>query len=241
MNKFTIILLLLFSGFSMSEAGIHKEIIHPGIELKPGESKLFTFEASEDIQIGWDAVQEQKCTTHCVRAINKSGGVETSLATDLGASLKYQPVDGQVIIEYKNEADHPVTINVVKVEMTCEAESCAFAGGEEESRWLVFKIDEFTSIETSADESYSVISGRTTGGKDFTVKAAWRTVDDSNFFSCDKTIKNYLDNRTPKEEYSPYILSGNAIDPENQELILKSVDTCAPKAPNFGVPEKNVY
>jgi hypothetical protein len=49
-----------------------------------------------------------------------------------------------------------------------------------------------------------------------------------------------LDGRTPKEQYSPYIISGQAVG-EAANIILSSVDTCAPKAPRFGVPEGNVF
>ena len=110
----------------------------------------------------------------------------------------------------------------------------------EKGRWLVFKVAEFLSIETSKDESYSTISGITTGGDSFTVKAVWWTTDNNNFlFGCHKFIKRYLDKKIPKEEYSPYILSGSASG--FNEIILKRVDTCTPKAPNYGVPEENVY
>ena len=100
---------------------------------------------------------------------------------------------------------------------------------------------EFKSIETSKDESYSVISGVTIAGRPFSFRAVWWTDDKKNrLVNCAPFVKRYLDKHTPKEQYSPYIISGQAVG-EAANIILKSIDTCAPKAPNFGVPEENVF
>jgi hypothetical protein len=40
--------------------------------------------------------------------------------------------------------------------------------------------------------------------------------------------------------FSILLLPGQAIG-EAAGIVLKSIDTCAPKAPNFGVPDKNVF
>jgi hypothetical protein len=53
-------------------------------------------------------------------------------------------------------------------------------------------------------------------------------------------VKRYLDNRTPKEQYSPYVISGRAVK-ETPELVLSRIDSCAPKASKYGVPEENVF
>jgi hypothetical protein len=53
-------------------------------------------------------------------------------------------------------------------------------------------------------------------------------------------VKRYLDKRTPKDQYSPYIISGQAFG-DGDRIVLNSVDTCAAKAPTFGVPEGNVF
>ena len=224
---------------SYAHAAIEKMPIKSNVELNPGQVELITIDSNEEMEVGWDAVQEKKCTMHCVEATDKSGGYEYKIATDLGASMKYRPVNGQIRIEYKNISDQPVLINVHQVKRTCDAEACAFIDETEKGRGLVFKIGRFLSIETSKDESYSIISGITTEGDAFTVKAVWWTDNNSFAFNCHKHIKRYLDEKTPKEEYSPYILSGSAIG--FKEIILRNVDTCAPKAPHFGVPEENVY
>jgi hypothetical protein len=69
----------------------------------------------------------------------------------------------------------------------------------------------------------------------------WWT-DDKNalMVNCSPFVTRYLENHTPKEQYRPYVISGHAIG-EAANIVLKSVDTCAPKAPNFGAPDKNVF
>jgi hypothetical protein len=239
MVKFIVLLSLLFS--TSVYAAIQKETIKSGIELKPGQHELITIESTEDLEIGWITTQEKRCTMHCVEATDKSGGYESKISTDIGASLKYKPANGKIIVDYANVADHPVTIDIYKSTSTCEAQACAFLKNDQSQRGLVFKIAEFKSIENSADGSYSVISGLTTTGQEFTVKAVWWTTDTNAMrFSCDKTIKGYLDKHTSPDDYQPYILSGRASG-YNDTMVLESVDTCVPKAPNFGVSEEMVY
>ena len=111
----------------------------------------------------------------------------------------------------------------------------------QKGRWLVFKVDEFKSIVTSKDGSYSLISGVTIAGRPFSFRAVWWTDEKAAVMvNCTPSVTRYLDSHTPKEQYSPYIISGQAIG-EPANIVLKSIDTCAPKAPNFGVPDKNVF
>ena len=59
------------------------------------------------------------------------------------------------------------------------------------------------------------------------------------YASC--AIRDYLDKKTPKTNYAPYILSGGVVNSNGgKEIILKNIDTCVPKAPHFGVPQENV-
>jgi hypothetical protein len=241
MSKLIPILFILVA--NDARAALQKQPIKSHIALKPGQKELITVPSNEAMEIGWDATQAQKCAMHCVEATDKSGGYEYTIATDLGASMKYQPVDGRIIIEYKNKADHPVTIDVYRLKRTCDAEACTFVSDDQKTRWLVFKVGEFKSIETSKDRSYSVISGVTTAGKEFTVKAVWWTDNNVLLFTCHKTIKDYLDKKTPTVNYAPYILSGAVVKGSTggKEIILKNIDTCVPRAPHFGVPQENVY
>jgi hypothetical protein len=236
-------ILLLSSLFwaGAAQASVEHVPIKSNVELRPGEAQTITLEATQPIEIGWQAVQAKPCTTNCVQATEVTGGISYTIATRLGASKKYTPASGKITIEYKNVSSEPVTINIYRVERTCEAEACKFLDESQKGRWLVFKVDEFKSIETSKDESYSVISGVAITGKPFSFRAVWWTDDKKNrLVNCAPFVKRYLEKRTPKEQYSPYVISGQAVG-EPANIILKSIDTCAPKAAHFGVPEANVF
>jgi len=211
------------------------------VALKPGQAITVTVDATEPAEIGWTAVQPQPCADDCVQATDVSGGINYTVATKIGASMKYKPAGGRIVIEYKNVSKQPVAIDVYRIERTCESEACRYFDWQKKGTWLVFKVDEFRSIVTSTDESYSMISGVTTTGKAFTVRAVWWTDDRKSLLvTCAPSVKRYLDAHAPKTQYTPYIISGQSVG-DAAHLILTSVDTCAAKAPHFGVPEKNVY
>jgi hypothetical protein len=223
----------------------HAAVVHlplkSNLVLKPGEAYTVSVDATEPLEIGWQAVQAKRCATDCVQATDVTGGLNYTIATALGASMKYSPVAGKIAVEYKNVSSEPVTINVYRVKRTCDAEACKFLDERQKGRWLVFKVDEFKSITTSADGSYSVISGVTIAGRPFSFRAVWWTDDKTALLvNCAPSVKRYLDNRTPKDEYRPYVISGQALG-ETANIVLTSIDTCAPKAPKFGVPETNVF
>ena len=225
----------------VAAAAVRHVPIQSTVVLRAGEAYTLTIEATAATEIGWRAVQDPRCTTSCVRATDLTSPMHYGIATALGASQKYIPVSGLISIEYKNVSTQPVTIDIYQVERTCEAEACKFLDPLQSARWLVFKVAEFKAISTSNDGSYSIISGTTVAGRPFTFKAVWWTDDKrAAAVNCSAFVKRYLDNRTPTEKYAPYIISGQAIG-EADNIVLKSVDTCAPKAPNFGVPEKNVF
>lgn len=239
--RLSILLLLSLFSTGVAHAAVEHVSIKSNVHLKPREAYTITVEATQPTEIGWQAVQAKPCLTNCVQATDVTGGINYTIATRLGASMKYTPASGKITVEYKNVSSEPVTINVYRVHRTCEAEACRFLDESRKGRWLVFKVDQFTSIETSKDESYSIISGVTPAGRPFSFKAVWWTDDKGNLgVNCAPFVKRFLDTHTPKERYSPYIISGQAVG-EADTIILKSIDTCAPKAPNFGVPEENVF
>jgi hypothetical protein len=224
-----------------AHAAVEHVPIKSNVELRPGEVHTITCEATQPMEIGWQAVQAKPCTTNCVQATDVTGGINYTIATPLGASRNYTPASGKITVEYKNVSSEPVTINIYRVEQTCEAEACKFLDESQKGRWLVFKVDEFKSIETSKDESYTVISAVVISGKPLSFRAVWWTDDKKNrLVNYALFVKRYLDKRTPKEDYRPYVISGQAVGgPAN--IVLKSVDPCAPKAVHFGVPEANVF
>jgi hypothetical protein len=223
----------------------HSAVVHVPLQsslvLKPGQVRTITVDAAGPMEIGWQTVQENRCTMNCVQATDLTGGANYTIATPMGASMRYTPAFGKISVEYKNVSSEPVTINVYRIQRTCEAEACKFLEEGEKSHWLVFKVDEFSSITTSKDGSYSVISGVTTAGRHFTFTAVWWTDEKRAFMvNCAPFVVKYLANHVPKEQYRPYIISGQIVR-ESPDVVLKSIDTCAPKALNFGVPEGNVF
>ena len=234
-------LLFLIFWAGVAHAAVTHIPIKSGVVLKPGEAYTISLQSTKPVEIGWLAVQAQRCTMNCVEATELTGGIHYSIATPLGASKKYQPVSGKISIEYKNVSAQPVTINIYRIKRTCEAEACRFLTPNQKGNWLVFKVDEFRSIATSKDGSYSLISGVAESGKPFRFRAVWWTDEKPAFgVNCAPSVKKFLDNHTPKDQYRPYVISGQAVG-EPSNIVLTSIDTCAPKAAHFGVPEKNVF
>lgn len=209
--------------------------------LKPGEAYVFQIDTSEPVEIGWRAVQSKPCPTNCVQVTELSGGSHFAMATSLGSSGMYQPESGRIALEYKNVSQEPVTIDVFRIERICDAEACKFLDNSQKTRWLVFKVDEFKSIETSKDGSYSVISGIAESGRAFKVRVVWWTDDKTAaLVNCSPFIKRFLEGHTPKERYRPYVMSGQATG-DDSNIVLRSISTCAPRAAHYGAPDQNVF
>lgn len=205
-----VFLLLLVTAWSF--AAITHLPIKSGLPLIPGEPYTATIDAAEPAEIGWTNISASPCTTDCVQTTELTEGIRYSFATGLGASKKYTPAAGKILIEYKNVSTQPVTIDIYRIQRTCEAEACKFFDPNQKGNWLVFKIDQFTSISTSADGSYSVVSGVAVGGKPFTFKAVWWSDDKDAFrFHCADFIQRWITNHAAPDQYRPYIFSGHAV------------------------------
>ena len=206
-----------------------------GLVLKPGEIYTTGVESVKPVEFGWTAVQAKPCATNCVEMTQV--GSRFGFATGLGASKTYQPADGKVEVQFKNISEQPVTIDVYQVVRICNAESCQFLDNTKKGHTLVFRVREFRSITTSNDESYSVISGVAESGRSFRFYAVWFT-DDKTFMNlekgCTTWIKRYFDNRTPNEQYRPYVIAGQNVGDQNK-IVLRSIDTCTAHANHFGV------
>jgi len=225
----------------VAHAAVKHAPVKSGVVLKPGQTYIATIASNAPVEVGWKAVQAKACTMHCVQATELSQPSHNKLATDIGASTIYNPADSKISIEYKNVSSDPVTINIYRVERTCEAEACRFIDRNAKSRSLVFKISEFKSITTSKDGSYSTISGVAMSGRPFTVRAVWWTEDPKGLrFGCEKWIRGWLDHHDPPEKYRPYVLAGSGLGDDNH-LVLKFVDACVPRAPNYGAMESSIF
>src|SRR5881409_3079639 len=95
----------------------HAAVAHVPIKsslvLKPGQIYTVTVEATQPTEIGWRAVQPKECTTNCVQMTEKTGGLNYTMATALGASKKYTPVAGKTSIEYKNVTSKDGSYSVI--------------------------------------------------------------------------------------------------------------------------------
>jgi hypothetical protein len=240
MSKMRTTLFLLLLAVTASAAVRHLPI-KSGVELKPGETYTAQIEASEPVELGWTVVQTKPCATNCIEATELTRNTHFGFATALGGSKEYPPVSGKIAVEYKNISQQPVTIDVFRVQRICDAESCRFFDSKKRGHPQVFKIDELKSITTSSDGSYSVISGIAMSGRPFRVRVIWWSDDSKAFYPhCAPWIKRYLDNHAPKEQYRPYVISGIEVG-EGDNLILKSVDDCVPRADHFGAIEDEVF
>jgi hypothetical protein len=221
--------------------GAVKQIpIRSGVVLKPGEAYTARVESNKQVEIGWTATQAKPCTMDCIQMtlVDEHLLVFASARSGIG---RYTPKNGKVVVEYKNVSQQPVTIDVYRVERTCEAEACKLFDPSKKGSWLVFRIDQFKSITNSADTSYSVISGVAESGRPFRIHVVWWTDQKgAGFMGCPRWIKGYVDNHTPKEKYRLYVISGMNVGDENN-IVLNSIDTCVPLAPHFGAPEKHVF
>ena len=230
-----VLAVLLFSG--LMQGAVTRISIKSNVILKPGEFYVLDMNAAGPLEISWETVQTKPCNSDCVQVTYLPTKFVFAARNGWG---KITPVDGKISVEYKNVWTEPVSINIYRVQRTCDAEACRFLASDQKGRLLVYKVDEFKAITTSKDESYSVITGTTTLGRPFRVRVVWWTDDKGARFHCAQFIQRYLINHIQKDQYSPYILSGMAVG-EGNEIILKSIDTCVPKAPNFGVAEANVF
>ena len=224
--------LLLFGAVGWLAHGAVVQIpIKSRVELKPGEAWVLNMEASGQVEIGWQAAQPKRCLSDCVQVTYLPTNLVFAAAqSGLG---KYTPVAGKVSVEFKNVGSDPVSLDIYRLQRTCDAEACQILAKGEKGRALTFKVEEFKSIATSKDESYSVLTGVTTLGRPFRVRVVWWTDDKAGRFRCAQFIQKYLTANTPKEQYRPYILDGEAVG-DGDNIVLRHVDTCVPKAPNFG-------
>jgi hypothetical protein len=226
--------LLLLGCIGIASAKVTHVPIKSGAVLMPNEAYTLNVDASEPAEIGWLTVQAKPCTTNCVQVTEFRKGLSYSTATKLGSSQKYRPTNGKISVEYKNVSAEPVTIDVFRIERTCDAEACRFIDPAQKARTLVFLVDEFKSITTSKDGSYSVISGSVVSGRPFRIKAVWWTEEKTQFMiNCAPFVQRFLDNHTPKEKFRPYVIAGQAIG-EGNNIVLKSIGSCAPKASHYG-------
>jgi hypothetical protein len=237
----TPVLLALLLAPSSVAAEVAEVPIHTKVDLKPGETRTFTFQSPEPLELGWNATQTQPCTMSCVE-VTDTAPPHNSFATNRGGRGKYKPVAGKIKLTYANKSTQAVTITIYRVKRTCESESCAFVKGKDEGHSIDIVVGHFKSITTSKDGSYSVVSGDTVAGRPFTAKLLWWTDDPKSpvIINCSKTIQGYIDKQTPPEEYSPYILPGTLVG-DVKDLVVTKFTGCVRKGTKYGMLESSIY
>lgn len=235
-----IIGLLIVCG-GLAHATVRHVPIKSGVVLKPGEAYTAQIDSTTSVEIAWTAVQAKPCTMDCIRMTLVSNPNPLPFSAARGAEGNYTPTNGKIVVEYKNVSEQPVTIDVYRIVRICDAQACRLFDSSNKGKRLVFKIDEFKSITNSDDTSYSVISGVAESGRAFRAYIVWWTDEKgSGFMGCPRFIKGYVDSHTPKEQYSPYVIAGQNVGDGNK-IVLKSVDTCVPRASHFGASEQSVF
>ena len=128
-----------------------------GLVLKPEQAYTLTVEATEPTEIGWEAVQAKRRTTNCVQATEITAGVKNAIATAPGASRKYTPVAGKILVEYGrlDRAGHHQ--RVCRLHRICDAEACKYLGESQTTAGSCSRSMSSSRLTTSKDGSYSVI------------------------------------------------------------------------------------
>jgi hypothetical protein len=100
-----------------------------------------------------------------------------------------------------------------------------------DDRQLVLRIDAFISLETSDDQTSSVITGRTISGKTFHAKAIWGSGSLAPAY-----IKRRMSE--PKADRDHCVLAGRAT---GTDPIVLNVDTFTARGSGFAAPKEWEY
>src|ERR1700690_3527203 len=128
MSRWIACLMILCSG---TVYGAVKQIpIRSGLVLNPGEAYTAQVESAKEVEIGWTTpAQAKPCATDCIKMTLVSDLHPVSFTAKTGARGKYMPTNGKLVVEYKNISQQAVTIDVFRIERTCEAEACKLFDG----------------------------------------------------------------------------------------------------------------
>ena len=193
------VLLSLFSCVTNATRVIDN--IHNNILIEPNKPFITTIQSIDNIRIGWETITLD-CKTNCIEARNISDRKITPIiGAQFGATLEYKPVNGKVIIEYKNISDKPVAINVFTEHAICDSMACQYlkAKGisdlhnynEVQSDWKRIVIKTIFSFQTSKDGSYSIVTGESIFGTKYEISIVWWLIDEQRPSFCKKWIPEY--------------------------------------------------
>jgi|GEM_PF-3116625 len=198
-NIFIFVLLSLFS--CISHATRITQIIHENISIEPNKSYVTDIQSKEAIRVGWKTTN-MDCTTNCIESINKSAsGTAPTISAQHGATLEYKPVNEEIIIEYKNVSDKPVTITIFTEKEICDSMACDYLKSngvsdlhnykEVKSEWKRIVSKNIFSFQTSKDGSYSIVKGESIFDTKYEITIIWWLIDDSTPSLCKEWIPKH--------------------------------------------------
>lgn len=205
------------------------EYLHRSVKLNPDQTFTVKIVTNEPYHVGWSTKQKNHCKGNCVEGKKLVNGKwQSSISAQHGASVRYEPSDGKIIIEYKNVRDAFVIIDVYKEKQICDSEACDFL----RKRGIKYPFDydqidldykrilskKVTRFDTSKDGSYTNVEGESVFGTKFKITILWWFVDDKSQSHCkDWILPNGTYDLSKKKAYQ---FSGSFISkPINSVMI----------------------
>lgn len=193
MKRYALLFLFVLSIPGSAHASKTTATVRENAALAPGQSMTVEIETETaepfdvGFYVGWITKQKPSCEINCVTARQTNINISLEIGAQHGLTTKYEPVDGRVVIEYTNRADHGVIIDIHAETRICDSQACTvlrekgitypdvytFSSGR------IFLAD-VEAMETSKDGSYSRIKGKTVYGSDFDVIAIWWLIDEES-------------------------------------------------------------
>jgi len=106
-------LLLILALLVPSVPAAAQEILET-VTLQPQQKKEITIKSTVKVTLGWNHTDDSvsdKCKKNCVN-MRRPDGVE--MASMLGGSMGFVPVDGKVVATFENLEDFPIEIQIFR-------------------------------------------------------------------------------------------------------------------------------
>jgi hypothetical protein len=242
---------LLFFFFSMLIpaslfAKIEDRVLKEGISIAPGDAYLLTIDSDSPAKLAVYLDKASPCETECLAVMQVNDAYPLEFKTKSSLTSDYSPRSGKIEMKYRNISQKPVVIHIHRYVYHCEAEACAllkkkgidnpidFASKHGEYKRLI--MSSIDSLTTSADGSWSDVSGTTLFGDPFDVTIIWWKYDPESEISCGRGsyIERYK--KQMSEGGGPALIDGSLVNRDRPIFI--SVSTCTgrpssrPKGPD---------
>lgn len=213
--KYLIIISSSYLFSAVSYAAYEETLLKDDLIIKAKGQYILKMPAKEKTNIIWRVIDKKDWKTECITA-TQLNTEHTFPITSWSAQTKYTPSkDGFIEIEFKNNVDHPIKLNITSFKLICDSMACDYLkrlGIKEPIEYTssdtpYFKrvrISKFTKIVTSKDKSWSRISGITEYGENFKADFIWWKFDPEKELGCGNFIKRYKE-KTDKSKTSVMI------------------------------------